>query len=638
MRRYRWLVFAFAFAFAFELVATPAYGFDTTYQACFNPSGGWGVPAPVIDGLLTNESGWARTFQYRFQNGVAMPDANVKLLATSAGSKLYVAVEVRNDTSYDALDMVLLAFQSGSTWYRVIVHPFPNTAVPTGVPFKVYYDKSTVLSGGLVHFGGTPTAVTPTDPSPESTADDPADGKFRVWTTASGISGGVGSWTTEIAIPLGMGATQLPLPSGTDIGMYVAISRTNASPAAAAYYSWPISLWSTTSGGTLDLDHDLPNPANWGVARIGSAATCNGLSVTGLRTLDPDNMANGSLLARTKDNAFRLTVKNTGTDNIAGVTAKFSVGLWGVPLSWRNVASSPSAGSTVNAGATVSLDSGYTYNPTTPINDLVNDHVCLLGEVETTQGNTTITQKSIIINTQWGPASSFTGHPIIQSSKLKPEGGGATNTLVLQHLAKRQYAYSTGEIAGQDLGVLTAQLDWQFDVSHLSGRTLVVEGVKQPVYTPIGSFVEIVRHPLPSSFSDGFAERHQQQRRRALAEVTEIMGSEADPVEIQRAVLLALNALLADDAEKPPATDFTLAVKGMAAVGNTGNFFQTEVAVGKDVSLETIATHNTGGGGGGGGGGCCPAPAGGATTPSKVGTLGLVLLVGAVVYRRRRRP
>src|SRR5947207_2544343 len=87
-----------------------------------------GVPynsdPPKIDGVVPNDLGWTNAFRYVFQNGTMTPDGAVQTLR--GNDKLYMSIEVNHDDSFDAEDVIVIAFDPTGTARNLrMLHIFP---------------------------------------------------------------------------------------------------------------------------------------------------------------------------------------------------------------------------------------------------------------------------------------------------------------------------------------------------------------------------------------------------------------------------------------------------------------------------------------------------------------------------------
>src|SRR5581483_11986250 len=115
-----------------------------------------GVPyngnPPTTDGVVANDLGWTNAFRYVFQNGTTVPDGAVQVLKGT--DKIYMSIEVNNDDSFDAEDVVVIGIDPDGTKgnYRRL-HIFPFEVAPPANSTNV-----TVPDSRIKYWKGDPGA------------------------------------------------------------------------------------------------------------------------------------------------------------------------------------------------------------------------------------------------------------------------------------------------------------------------------------------------------------------------------------------------------------------------------------------------------------------------------------------------
>jgi len=639
-----------------------------------------GVPGPFyqrppkIDGCLRlcsyptdsptqhDDFGWQGAFQFVANpiNSANPPagDVVVQGIYAPAGSgRLDLSFEVKNDTRLDENDAVVIAMKgtvpgSNGGHALLVIFPFSNnagTANNNSGPIPRQVNGSTF--GQIEYFPGTQNGNA-------ITWDNFVSGPS--WVTAAVNSGGGGpswSWTVEVQIQRSQigGPPGIELdPTGFDL-FFDVIRIYDENSFSAFDMPWP----PAATAGIIGSSPPTPPVDQWGTATINSDV-CGGVSFhpSDIKT----NQNNPSLINTNpnKPNRFSVTLKNTLIDTRAGVnhnksitakdvTAKFRIANFGLPsnIAWvpipngndtSNKADVPAA-TTNPTNSTMPpavIDTAGTVTLSTPAPGWVpdaswiaanNGHQCILAEVSSPNSDVVFVNKSAYNNMDYGFNPGFEPVAFIDGRWGEPPGGKSAHTFEILKIPAYQYAYGDGTVEGIPIGKLTAQVTLTFVGYRHTGRFVTLRNNKVELVTPVGSYGYVVQHELGDDFAKPFTERHDRQIKIAF----DFKGT----LEQKWA---RVNKALLDDSEKPTGNDWNINFPDLKPVASTDGVLM-RIEVPKDTVSTVKGTIKYTGGkpSPGGGGGCCPGPSSSNTTPTKVGTLGLVVLVGAVVRRRRRR-
>ncbi len=619
-----------AIVFAGLLLAGAAQAgpWQTNYSACFSPSTGWGAGGhPNIDGIIdANDVGWNQAYQYRYLEGLSN-SADAELRAITDGANLYLGFQVTGDDTFDLADKILIMFDDGAGHYeRVTINPLAQDtgADGSGAPQTATFERTSSLQAD-----GSPNFAAGTSQSIPTWIKVSSGGLVRV-PSSGGCSGvpGNGVWDVEMALPQSV----LQLPSGTPIGMFttvVRVDRCQTDPvsgnAMANLYTWPKEahcnassdcalgqtcanhLCSCNSNADCHADqtcngahactpeftyvkfplNDLthaPPLAQWGSAIIGSTSSCLGVVPSGLGTT---NTPDDKLLIGAPGNLFHVTLSNHSVDSsgnpmaVPNVAARFMVSRFGAGDDWIDTAQAGLP--TLDPGQTTTLTTTtpWTVQATDPI-VTGNDHQCIRVDFDA-GGNSAFVNRSLIRNTQWGTLSTFTDTPrvLIRSA---PPAGMAAHYVVVKMEPHLSFAYAQGETKLSP-GTAVSQANVRMSVDRFTGEYVLVDGKKYARFMTHGQFEYNLQHPMTAQQQQTFEARN--------AQVKKAMMAKPDGKVNRMAQLANVNALLANDADKPAASNFTFTLSGLKPVPNSaGYLFTGMVPQNQDTVIPFTAEYN----------------------------------------------
>lgn len=648
---------------------------------CFSPAyAGWrGFPVPTIDGVIDfpQEKGWAPAFKYVFGNGTPDPDVVVYGFFDNV-NLLEMGFTIRNDKTYDDTDQIAILFEYDDAtpkYGELIINPIAkdiaNQSGPPGSPGYAHYNTTDNADDATVGAHWT------------SGVTDPAWLKVQRVTTPDGVNSCAGAenslplhpgtkcrWDVEISIDRSVAGAP---PVFQIKRMFVDVVRADRSSgsAQAVEFTWPQDITSAMNNYTFgDFDHfnqtgpgigpGTPPTAIWGPAKVNESTSCNGVWFRGMgATISDITSSGGNVFTQNQQVTLSAHIHNSSVDGATGtgmVAKSVSATFYHAPFGMTGfnnfiqippVAASanpknptdpldiaydgPTDFNTVSAGTQLKVD----WKPTTlcpatcpapPAScDCDTGHQCMLVMLTSTVNNTSFVNQAEFQNMWINPASRFDDGAAVISVKGQPVPQGATRQrLQIASTQSVQFSFADGSI-GIPGGTLTSQLTWLFHGARFTGRYLTIKGVKHEVWTPLASYGYIVQHPLPTDVQKAFEERHANL-------VGPLHDGRPTPERIS-----AVNHELRSDADKPDPASWRVEmpkISNARVVPNTqGQVLELELPIDGTTRAATTVVFDERGGGGGGG--CCPPS--GKTTPSRVGSLGLGILVGAVVLRRRRR-
>lgn len=395
---------------------------------------------PTIDGVVSGDHGWTGAWRYEFDNGTFVPNAVAQVITDPDPSQtnLYLSFEVNNDPDFDPGDAVVIGFDpTGNDADRewLVVYPFAGgPGGPGGAAATVNYYKGWV---------STPT------------------GHWLSTAVPAGVvayakhvgAGATASWNLELKLP----RAAFGLATSNKFGMYFYINKTVAS--SVVPYQWP------SNAPTLDFTLlNSPDPSTWGEAHLATGksnnAACKGISISPSDIYTDNSPPNKINL--TGQNTFHAIVHNdmiTPYDNPSthqpdpvtahGIRATFKIADFGVSGytqtagQWNAIvptppATNPTAPADIPGnGGTADLTTSWTLNATQSAHysQPMHTHQCILVELSTTAstppGSVVFTHKSAWQNMNFGTASKFNFHPVIDPRGWKPPVHGNQQRLVL---------------------------------------------------------------------------------------------------------------------------------------------------------------------------------------------------------------
>jgi MYXO-CTERM domain-containing protein len=645
---------SFAASATFLWLGARAGAANPKYQLCYSPTyAAWrNFPEPTIDGKIEDDQGWSNAFQY--VSGTGALDINSKVLedfrflasahvnANATVDHINLGFRVQNDKTFDNDDLIIIAFQfSASQFGAITLNPIATASgAVAGHPQTLvnYFTSTTGASASWTSHGNGTDAM----------GQNP-------WITWAATSGGdvnctndmIGNchWDVEMRVNINAqsvndGLAAMPPP----IASYVGISRVyhvGASPTdgPTEEFGWPPLGPNGEDTRPYDNISGVPPPSEWGKSEVGSTSICGGISFSGA-----DISALSTQLNDPSNNPCSKTVPQVGclTTLTVNVHNNAKNAQTGDPQTFNDVQAeflhAPFGGSSFGTFTSIG-QSPKTAVPSqasaTPLSlpwtpPAASGHECFLAKLSSSSlanGGVTFVNSGEFANMAILPLSEAKIAPHIGVKGLPAPAGGGPQHVRLTTQAYLQFAYADGSLPEIKAGTLVAQLRWVFLVSRDTGRTITIHEHRHEVMDPFSSYGLLLQHALSSDFQTGFEQRHA----KLLAEFTSDNKTYYQSPEVR---IRLLNAALANDPEKPALSDFPTNIDGVKPVANTGGqLLDVDVPVDGEVTLPTTVgygapTPNPGG--------CCPGSSSSKTTP-KVGTLGLIVLVGAVVRRRRRR-
>jgi len=293
-----------------------------------------GVPytwvPPAVDGTFVStfngdvdkDTGWTNGFRYVLSNGTPAVDGSVQAVQDSFNHVIYLAFQIKNDTSFDTEDSIVIGFNpdntgpgvAGANMQRIIIHPVVGGVGAT--------DPAGHLAAGQIEYakGYNPGA----GGWPGPTLDPP-------FITAVAQSAGAGpplTWNLQVRIKAD--GTGLNLPVG-DFGMYINLVRV-ANAGTDTQFTFPPStpLIVPIQGTEILLEGDsLPLTNAWGTASL--ATSCTGVAVTSVSS------NHAGVISLNQPNIFSAVVTNSGTKNANNIKATFQIANFGLPApdEWR---------------------------------------------------------------------------------------------------------------------------------------------------------------------------------------------------------------------------------------------------------------------------------------------------------------
>jgi hypothetical protein len=395
------------------LVATPA----ADDNLCFRSTG-----EPFIDGVTNLDDGWRRATQYVFGNGSTDPHAIVQFTRTSSAA--FISFDVRNDTTFDDLDVIVVTLSpGGGAANDRRIHIFPiaadagnATSTPGGLPREVKY-----------WIDSTDWNATGADPLPAWLSD--AAENIKVTSSAVPAPGGFGSYIVEMKIPISAVPNDgVNLPASGTFGLYFNIVRvTDEGNAALGELHWPSTA--PNVGGTLPLpiavETNTPAPSAWGSGLL--ANTCAGVRVTNVFTNHPTDTY--AIDPNSTNNRFSVTLSNDGTAAASGITATVKSSKFGISGSPGPIG--PIGAPLPPIGPTGTLAPGGTATIQSQAWDVLNDpnratyltwpNVCSFVELNGAAGQ--IANRYYPWNLHLGTASRFRHSAVLDARGLPAQAG-----------------------------------------------------------------------------------------------------------------------------------------------------------------------------------------------------------------------
>ncbi|HZT77424.1 MAG TPA: hypothetical protein VFA27_12290 [Vicinamibacterales bacterium] len=390
-----------------------------------------GVPyngnPPTTDGVVANDLGWTNAFRYVFQNGTTVPDGAVQVLKGT--DKIYMSIEVNNDDSFDAEDVVVIGIDPDGTkgnYRRLHIFPF-EVAPPANSTNVTVPDSRIKYWKGDPGAWGTPQATPPTG---------------MVVKRANTAAGSNSTWSLEMELPI----AALGLPPINYFGLYVSAFKV-MSDLSYSENRWPENA--VLQGNLFtDIETGTPDPSVWGNATFGGA-TCNGVYFGSGDISTNHNPP--TAISTNQANDFMVNVHNSSVDSSGtakaanGVAAQFKIADFGLPApqEWHLISVDGSAGtnptSRQNIGAssaTLFTSGQWTLSPTEVSHFAPpNDHQCTLVELDSNVPDTLFINRSTWQNMNFQTTSSpFDTRATVGTVGYRlPEGTQAQEFVLTEH-------------------------------------------------------------------------------------------------------------------------------------------------------------------------------------------------------------
>ncbi|HEX8112937.1 MAG TPA: hypothetical protein VF516_34635 [Kofleriaceae bacterium] len=669
---------------------------------CFSPAfDAWrNFPAPTIDGVIDfpDEKGWAPAFKYVFNNGTPDPDVVLYGYSDNA-SRLAMGVTVRNDTTYDDTDAIVMLFDFGPSdgdgprYGELIIHPlFGNITDQSGE-----LPRENLGSGGQVYsniYASYFTTNNADNPDPNATwTSNPAVGTWLTVarkTTPDGTACAQGAnhgtkcrWDVELLIDtVAPGAP--PVMSAQKIFVDVFRADRSAAGIPTLQFTWPQNLQDAKKNYVVGAPAGLskfnagvagqagtPPTSIWGTVAVNTSTSCHGVWFRGMGnaisdiTIDTGTITWG--LPSFNQNQTVTLDAHIHNSTVDGSTGK--------PIAATNVSATfyhaPFGMSGFNHFFLIPNNPGNSNDPDVknPTDPRKVDNDGAIDPATTANGTEfklkwTPTTKCDPQNPSNSPANCDTDHQCMLVMLSSPDND---TTFVNQAEFQNMWGNATAStfngsarisVKGEPPptgggpqhvrlhGTRTLQFAYSDGSNGIPSGTLTSQlkwlfhGAR---FTGDHITIKGIDHEVwvPVS-SYGYLVQHelgldvQNSFEQRHADLAKrIHGSGADG-RPSPSVIREVNNALAVDPEQPPPSSWDLHVSGGPGVSvGPDDVVDLELPLDGETMLHTVAVSTT----------TkpriecfhCFGSSGSATTPSKVGTLGVLALIGLVAYRRRRR-
>lgn len=347
---------------------------------------------PLIDGFVNPEltegrrpdTGWDRALRVTYGDGTTQPSLCFQGLRRNSGNYVYLSFEVRNDTSFDDDETIVILLRDGNPAgprpehtagdRRIIIRPLSTGSgspagpiVAPGYIAPAYTNNENGAPRTLDLYRWNAGAWQSIAASPELVV------KVRSYTPVAGNF----CWSVEVQVPTtnAVFADWINLQPDFLFSFYVLRQEAGG----ITEFSWPRDLY---LAGPADVFTASMPACDWGTAKLGTAADTVGLHVKlpqyqnlGANTTGNPADPLTSQINGTSTNTFVARVVNDATTPANNVTATFRIADWGVqsgdPSSgaWRIVRTdvghnNPTLPQTISAGGEVNFTFNWTLNST----------------------------------------------------------------------------------------------------------------------------------------------------------------------------------------------------------------------------------------------------------------------------------
>ena len=352
-----------------------------------------GTPPPseaALDGVVINDVSWDGAFRHVFQNGT--PDVDGVVQGGRDGSSLYLSFEVKNETTFDEDDMIILCFDpDGAAGNLRRFHIYPNNngvaAALNSPPRSVEYWKGSHGAWGAVTLNPPWLRVRVNGQGAESV---PA---------ATPVS-----WSLEMRVPITANAADpngVNIPAMGPFKMYVNVIKTNR----FGTINHSQNRWPPTPTVVEGNPENTTPPVNlWGNGT--RSGTVNGVHFGAVDITTNQNPVHQ--ISLTAANVFTVTMHNSSVTEAGApvaannITARFRIANFGLSNAWADVpatsgGTNPTAplasigpGSTGTRSVTWTLSAAERTTYDTP----ATRHQCILVELNSTTPGTTFVNRS----------------------------------------------------------------------------------------------------------------------------------------------------------------------------------------------------------------------------------------------------
>jgi len=311
-------------AFAFLVVGCGGSGSivskSNSSKVCFRDDG----PQITLDGDVTDDFGWYRSFRHIFRDAVGMEKGAFQV--RKQGENVYLSIEVNDDIIPDDSDVVMLAFEPSGTVGEarlLIIKPFRSTA--SGGPLP----GASVPNGRIEYWEGS-QKVTRSGKTWVDWNDISNNMPSGISVHRSATKKGMGKnwrWEVEAKLP----ASAVNLPSSKNFGLYLnAIvtapksATSNGQDQNTSQLAWPPNrpldptrtIAQNPTAIAFTPQDGVPALGDWGVGTLSpgkTGSTCNGVYTTGDDDLYVGSGPNEGV-TRGQPETFKVVLHNNSID------------------------------------------------------------------------------------------------------------------------------------------------------------------------------------------------------------------------------------------------------------------------------------------------------------------------------------
>lgn len=475
-------------------------------------------------GEIYGENGWSGAYRITHADGTITEDVAFQALRSQDGNRLYMSFEVKNDSSLDATDVIVVGIRPDAS----------STTEANDRLLRIY-----PLSGTIQYYQDssnwqqyTPTLTT----------------QFNVGTNDQTATNQ--AWSVEVQIPVPAQGTEWPQIQN-DFLLYYDVFRTYTEVSTdllVSQFAWP--RFSQKVRGNIDTFQF--SPSYWGLARKANPLTTNGVSIgwsdIGVITAPGDlvstptnimstNTSNtNTFVARVHNNTIQEIDDGGGgvIDNqreVSNVNVTFRIANWGVPpydsaTYWEiipaNVSpydnnpvmtqTSPTMGATIIGPSstgqyeaqwqlTSAQRDRYILDHSATVNEL---HQCINVVLDAPSGNVNFINKSVVRNMNFDGASTFEQEARIDGRGYgKPPFGWEKHRFLL-YINKYKLEGLPGQVMQQPTDLTTGlqprpvdkntYLNWSAHAMRYTGEIVIIDGAAHTIVDPVGSFGHVMIH------------------------------------------------------------------------------------------------------------------------------------------------